>query len=55
MRSKRAAHRATGAPVLTLRGEGARQQLLVTGKLDTNAERDFTRQGKLRRPFRRAS
>ncbi|HZJ17841.1 MAG TPA: DUF1549 domain-containing protein, partial [Chthoniobacteraceae bacterium] len=35
---------ATGAPVLTLRGEGARQQLLVTGKLDTNAERDFTRQ-----------
>jgi len=35
---------ATGAPTLTLRGEGARQQLLVTGKLETNAERDFTRQ-----------
>ena len=35
---------ATGAPTLTLRGESARQQLLATGKLDTNAERDFTRQ-----------
>src|SRR5262245_49994962 len=35
---------ATGAPTLTLRGEGARQQLLVTGKLEANAERDFTRQ-----------
>jgi hypothetical protein len=33
---------ATGAPALTLRGKDARQQLLVTGKLDTNAERDFT-------------
>ncbi len=33
---------ATGTPVLTLRGKDARQQLLVTGKLDTNAERDFT-------------
>src|SRR5213078_2390874 len=33
---------ATGAPSLTLRGQDARQQLLVTGKLDTNAERDFT-------------
>ena len=35
---------ATGAPTLTLRGEEARQQLLVTGKFETNAERDFTRQ-----------
>src|SRR3954471_18647953 len=33
---------ATGAPSLTLRGQDARQQLLVTGRLDTNAERDFT-------------
>ena len=33
---------ATGTPAITLRGKDARQQLLVTGKLDTNAERDFT-------------
>ena len=33
---------ATGAPAIALRGKDARQQLLVTGKLDTNAERDFT-------------
>ena len=33
---------ATGSPTLSLRGKDARQQLLVTGKLDTNAERDFT-------------
>ncbi len=33
---------ATGAPAITLRGKDVRQQLLVTGKLDTNAERDFT-------------
>ncbi|MEO6788488.1 MAG: S-layer protein, partial [Chthoniobacteraceae bacterium] len=33
---------ATGARELTLRGKDARQQLLVTAKLDDGAERDFT-------------
>src|SRR5260221_1435803 len=33
---------ATGTPVLTLRGKDARQQLLVTAKLDDGALRDFT-------------
>jgi hypothetical protein len=33
---------ATGAPQLTLRGKDARQQLLVTAKLDDGAQRDFT-------------
>ncbi|MEP6672619.1 MAG: DUF1549 and DUF1553 domain-containing protein [Chthoniobacter sp.] len=35
---------ATGAPELTLRGKDARQQLLVTAKLDDGAIRDFTHQ-----------
>jgi hypothetical protein len=34
---------ATGAPTLTLRGKDARQQLIVTAKLDGDALRDFTR------------
>lgn len=33
---------ATGAPVLTLRGKDARQQLLVTGKASDGALRDYT-------------
>ena len=33
---------ATGTPELTLRGKDARQQLLVTAKLDDGAFRDFT-------------
>ena len=33
---------ATGVPTLTLRGKDARQQLLVTAKLDSNLLRDFT-------------
>ena len=35
---------ATGAPELTLLGKDARQQLLVTAKLDDGALRDFTHQ-----------
>jgi len=38
----------TGAPELTLRGKDAHQQLLVTGKIDDGALRDWTHQAKYR-------